>query len=216
MLRKLRTKFGCPWNRPGQHNWQNLVYWLKNFFWQKMRIDAYKNYWSPKCDDNTNIVTCCKETKMRTPKISRKKVTKRKTASFIINTIREKLMPLEIPNRFSHYIFCWLYQRLDLKPASKRRWISSTSGKLSAKKAWSWLNPKKIDKTTDLQLFYMPSNRFLGFTNMLLMPLTFKHVHSRARNGLCTQINLTMETKTLRQWGHIWNARNVLVCAGSD
>jgi hypothetical protein len=30
------------------------------------RIDTYKNYWSPKCDDNTNIVISCKPKIIRT------------------------------------------------------------------------------------------------------------------------------------------------------
>jgi hypothetical protein len=61
------------------------------------------------------------QNKNKNTKDFKKNVSKRKRniASFI-NTMREKLMPLEIPDWFSHYIFCWLYQRLDLQPRSKR------------------------------------------------------------------------------------------------
>ena len=100
---------------------------MNSFLNGRREVKTHQNYWSPKWNNNTNVVTPWKLSINNTQKIN----PKYNIGNFRINTMRKKLVPLECPNWFSHYIFGWLYQRLDLQQDSKEmnesssRWLST-------------------------------------------------------------------------------------------
>jgi hypothetical protein len=91
---------------------------LKNIFWQKTGL-IHTRIIGAQCAMTTPILLFPANRKKYEHNFRKCFKKERNIASSIRNTIREKLIPLECPDQFSHYIFCWLYQRLDLQPSKR-------------------------------------------------------------------------------------------------
>jgi hypothetical protein len=85
---------------------------INNFITRDDEVKTNQNYWSPKCNDNTNVAASCTININKNAKTNPKWIENEEED---IYTMREKLVPFECSYWFSHYIFGWLYQRPDLQ-----------------------------------------------------------------------------------------------------